>query len=211
MQHRCPMPGPLFRAMVATAWIFGWRRWAACTAIAFVSPGRIGEILRAYRSELILPADDLAEHAHRAFVRIADPKTAHRGGARVQHLSVLGACWVRLLSSALGDLHDTERLYPFTAATYRSRWDTLLRAFKVPASLRLTPGGLRGGGAVALYLEETPISEILWRMRLQSQTTLAHYLQEVSALSTLRSLPPCSRDAIVSADALFGRLFPLDA
>ena len=205
--HRLPTPAPLFRAMILLAIVSGWWQWAAVTIIAFVGPGRIGEILRATRECLVLPRDDLGEHPGKAFLQILQPKSATRGGARVQHISIVGFRWVNLLTRALGDPPDGAALYPFSASTYRARWDALLRALAVPISLRLTPGGLRGGGAVSMYIADTPIDNILWRMRIKDQTTLGHYLQEVAAISSLRALPAAARAAISHADDLFGRLF----
>ena len=206
--HRLPTPAPMFRALVVLALVAGWTRWAACTAIAFNAPGRIGEVLRATRSCLVLPSDDLGEHPDRALLRVERPKSGLRGGARVQHMTIVGLRWVRLLELAFGSLSDDCKLYPFSDSTYRSRWDVLISSLGVPSSMPVTPGGLRGGGAVAQYMHGTHIVDLLWSMRLKDTTSLAHYLQEVTAVSSLRALPTKSRSAIAAADALFERLLP---
>ena len=51
--------------------------------------------------------------------------------------------------------------------------------------LRVTPGSLSGGGAVALRRQGLPLSDLQWKMRLQGQQSLAYYLQEVLADSIL--------------------------
>ncbi|CAE7267590.1 unnamed protein product [Symbiodinium microadriaticum] len=68
--------------------------------------------------------------------------------------------------------------------TKRRRWDFLLEALGLDRC-ELTPGGLRGGGAVWAYHHGTAIADIQWRMRLKHQHTLVHYLQEVAALNAL--------------------------
>ena len=89
--------------------------------------------------------------------------------------------------------------------TYRSRWNTLLRALRVPRSLALTNGGLRGGGAVDMCLADRLIAGIMRRMRLRDKSSLAHYLQEVATVAPLRALPQDARDAVASCNDLFLR------
>ena len=86
---------------------------------------------------------------------------------------------------------------------YRQRWDKLLRALGIPADFHLTPGGLRGGGAVAAYRRGDQVSEIQWRMRLQHVGTLAFYLQEVAALSVIPRLHLRAREKVSAAATLF--------
>ena len=193
---------------MVVAMVAGWSRWAGCTAIAFTAPGRIGEVLRATRGCLVLPSDDLGEHLDRALLRVERPKSGLRGGARVQHMTIVGVRWVRLLELAFGALPTDCKVYPFSDSMYRSRWDLLLASLGVPATMPVTPGGLRGGGAVSQYMGGTHIADLLWSMRLKDTTSLAHYVQEVTAVSSLRALPAKSRTAIATADALFLRLLP---
>ena len=83
-----------------------------------------------------------------------------------------------------------------------------MRKLGVPLRL-FTPGGLRGGGAVAAFLNGTHIADILWKMRLKHQTTLEHYLQEVSAAGSLNSLSETSRSRISMFSMCFDRLFQI--
>ena len=53
-----------------------------------------------------------------------------------------------------------------------------------------------------------PIADILWLMRLKSQETLAHYLQEVTALNVLYSLPESAKKKISDAGACLPILLP---
>ena len=121
--------------------------------------------------------------------------------------TVRGRSWVRLLERAFGDLPQDVRLYPHSAHTYRNRWDKLLTALRIPSGSGFTPGGLRGGGAVHAYEDDVAIPDIMWRMRLKDVTSLAHYLQEVAVLMSLRSLPPDSQLRLKETAALFDALF----
>ena len=47
----------------------------------------------------------------------------------------------------------------------------------------------------------------MWRMHLKDVTSLAHYLQEVAVLMSLRSLPPHSQLRLKEAAALFDAIF----
>jgi hypothetical protein len=69
-----------------------------------------------------------------------------------------------------------------------------------------TPGGLRGGGAVAFYSKGGTVSELLWAMRLKQIATLESYLQEVAALSFLKELSTHSLASIRAAASLFPHL-----
>ena len=134
------------------------------------------------RGEDFLTPDDLLSQDCRFYLCIRDPKTRGRG-PRVQHVAVnfdgsLRDFFLRTWSS----LKKGDKLFGGSPWMYRKRWDSLLRALGIPADFKLTPGGLRGGGAVSAYRRGDPVSEIQWRMRLQHLGTLAFYLQEVSAL-----------------------------
>ena len=95
-----------------------------------------------------------------------------------------------------------ELLFPGSPGVYRRRWDKLLGALEIPGRCKLTPGGLRGGGAVAAYRSKRPIADIQWTMRLQNQATLAYYLQEVSAESVLPKLSKRARENVLTSSSL---------
>ena len=103
------------------------------------------------------------------------------------------------------DLPPGELLYPGSPAVYRRRWDALLAKLKIPASVKLTPGSLRAGGAIAAFQKGLGVNDLLWRMRLKSLSTLEYYLQEMSAISILPSLDPATRRRISAASLLFLR------
>ena len=52
--HRPPLPKVLLDAMLSLALTWGWLRWAALTDLAFHGALRVGEPLKAKRSDLLL-------------------------------------------------------------------------------------------------------------------------------------------------------------
>eukprot|EP00435_Cladocopium_sp_Y103_P055244 s81_g18.t1 len=201
VKHRPPVPEIMVEALVALAWQIGWRRWSAVTLLCFYGVARAGEVLKCQRSDLLLPADMMFE-SDCAFLLLRQTKTMYRQLARVQHLKISSPIVVRLLALVYRDADGDEQLFHGTPHVYRQRWDCLLKLLLVPPDLRITPGGLRGGGAVAWYRKGGSISELLWLMRLKQIATLEAYLQEVSAISLLTNLPSASRRALRAAASL---------
>ena len=177
------------------------RRWAAVIFLAFYSLCRPGEPLRAVRSDL-LTSSDLLEDGFEVYLRVGLPKTRRRG-ATVQRVRLQGPTFVHVfVSEVLQGLNPFDSLFGGSPSAYRNRWDSLLRRLLVGPEHRLTPGSLRGGGAVSAHRRGESVSEVQWRLRLKHQGTLAHYLQEVVALSVLPSLSARSRELVKAAAAL---------
>ena len=141
-------------------------------------------MLKAKRKDLQMPCD-LLRADHRFFLQIAEPKMTE-------------VC-SPLLKSA-GICHGS-------LSVYRRRWDFILERLGIAQTYKLTPGSLRGGGAVAAYQNGVDIPTLQWKMRLQNQATLAFYLQEVAAGSILPSLPRHAKEAIEASKALFPFFF----
>ena len=193
-----PMPEILLRAMVSVALSWGWKRWSAITLLCFYAIARMGETLAATRNELLTPTDAL-EADGKLYLIFRSPKTRNKG-ARVQHAVVEAPPEVEhFLLLFYQDLPRELQLYGGSASVYRRRWDVVLRRLGIPATLRLTPGSLWGGGAVRAHKRGVPISELQWRMQLSSQSTL--YLQETTAASILPSLTCESRADVLAAEA----------
>ncbi|CAE7232958.1 unnamed protein product, partial [Symbiodinium sp. CCMP2592] len=178
LQHRPPLPEPVLHAICAVAVLWGWHRWAAVTLGAFYAICRPGEFVRAFREQL-LTSFDLLESGNEFFLRIPEPKTRRRG-ARVQHARIKAPEFVLLFLQKV--FQPLPRGCPYVTM-YRRRWDALLKALLIEPKHRLTPGSLRGGGAVRAFRSGEPLAEVQWRMRLRHQETLGYYLQEVTALS----------------------------
>ena len=202
IRHRTPIPEVVLKSLVVLAWCKGFRRWAGCTLVAYFGLARIGEILRATRAHLLLPADHCSV-LEVAFVRLEGPKSAARGGPKVQHLKVDEALAVQLLGKAFSSLDSDDKLYPFGPAAYRARWNFLLGHFGLRNQQELTPGGLRGGGAVWAYHRGHAVSDIQWRMRLRHQHTLSYYLQEVAAINSVLAAGVEARHVLQCSAQLF--------
>ena len=184
--HRQPLPKPLLLAMIFLAWTMGWRQWAGIAVICFYGVARVGEVIACLRQHLLLLSDLLEESTGAAFVLLLQrSKTSARNPAKIQHFKITDDFAVRLLELIYADLPLDRPLYFGSTSMFRRTWDFLLTSLGVPASLRVTPGGLRGGGAVAAYRASVPISEIQWRMRIRNQEA---YIQEVAAVSLLNLL-----------------------
>ena len=72
----------------------------------------------------------------------------------------------------------------------------------MPRELSLTPGGLRGGGAVQRYRAGVSPVDLQWTMRLKNFGTLEHYLQELAAVTALTEVSPSGRSRIHTAATL---------
>lgn len=197
VSHRPPVPRVLFNALVSLSLSWGWVRWAALTSLAFFGLMRLGEPLRARRRDLVLP-EEAGLAGKVCFLRVGRPKPGRRGRGRVQHTRISDAATVDLVKVAFGDLDADDLLYPCSAGAYRRRWDALLSALGVGRETKITPGGLRGGGATNLYHQSTPIQDLQWLMRLRQLATLEHYLQEVAATNVLQELKPQVRRKIMA-------------
>eukprot|EP00438_Fugacium_kawagutii_P032685 Skav221346 [mRNA] locus=scaffold1845:125657:130120:- [translate_table: standard] len=191
IQRRPPIPKPVLLAMASVALSWGWVRWTAVTLAGFFSVSRLGELLRVKRSEILTPSD-LLQSEKIIYIRFSTPKTRRRG-ARIQYTTIEDAEVVRFLCKVWNGLEPTAFLYPASQSAYRSRWDAVLKALRISSEFGLTPGGLRGGGAVYLHRSGLKLTELMWRMRLQHAQTLGYYLQETVAVSLLPSLPTAVR------------------
>jgi len=203
LDHRVPLPTPVYRAMIATAIYAGFLSWAGVLMVAFQGLGRIGEPLRALRSALLLPLDLASPDTDRAFLNVVSPKTATRGGGRTQHLLLTGQLEVSFLQLLFGPRPAGAKLFPFPDRIFREVWDWTLSALEIPSSAGLTPGGVRGGAAIAAYRAGSAIEDIRWRMRLRSQDTLRSYLQEANSLSCFGTLPGTAQQHVLAAGKFY--------
>ena len=201
--HRVPTPEILVQAMVVLAMNLKWYRWAGATLLAFYGAGRIGEILKCYREDLVL-AEDLLEDANSVvFLRLRYFKSMNRQPAKIQHMKVNHVMAARLITRIFKMMPYDDPLFDAPPHQFRRRWDLLLQMLGIQKDAGFTPGGLRGGAAVFHYRAGKSIQDLLWLMRLRSQTTLESYIQEVAALNAFASLSSQSRQLIVMTAASF--------
>lgn len=199
--HRPPLPKVFLDAMISLALTWGWLRWASLTSLAFHGAMQVGEPLKAKRSDLLLP-DEAGLQEDVCFLQVGAPKPGRRGRGKVQHARIFDPLSVKLAVTAFGALKADDLLYPVAPATYRRRLDHLLATLGIPKVLAITPGSLRGGGACYLYHRSTPITDILWRMRLRQVATLEFYLQEAAAMNTMQNLPHHVQQRVKSCAAM---------
>ena len=203
VQHRIPLPETLVKAMCSLAWLHKWYGWCLATAISFYSGARVGEVLKCTREDLLLPYDLAEEGVQPVFLRLRQFKSKHRTPANVQHLRLVETTTCSLLKLVFRHLNKNEPLFATTPYQFRKRWNALLTTLAIPAEVKFTPGGLRGGYAVYAYRKGVSIQDIMWTMRLRSQVTLESYLQETAALNALVGLGAPVRDGLASAAKMF--------
>lgn len=162
---------------------------------------RISEPLKATRGDLLLPSDSGIDREV-MFLRVGAPKPGRRGRGKVQHTRITDKMTVQLAVRFFSHLSADELLYPVAPSTYRRRWDRLLEVLEIDSSVRLTPGSLRPGGCVHWYHNDTPVGDILWRMRLRHMATLDHYLQEVGAMNVMMQISPAARRRVQSCSQM---------
>ena len=174
--RRTPLLEVILQAMVGIALALRWRCWAAVTLATFYAIARPGELLHARRRNVLTPLDLLEPEHSWIYIKIDKPKSRRRG-AKVQHIKLCEPAVVTFLERTWQALGPQELLYPGSPGVYRRRWDRILQILGAPTALGLTPASLRAGGAVTAFRKGTAVSDLLWRMRLQSLATLEYYLQ----------------------------------
>lgn len=204
--HRTPVPESLVQAMCVLGWQFEWYSWVGATVIAFYGAGRLGEILRCSREDLVLPGDVFEPRGAPVFLRLRTFKSRMRQAAKVQHMKISDPVAASLIAVIFRSLPLEAPLFDCSPYQYRKRWDFLLQLLNIDKGCNLTPGGLRGGAAVYHYKRGRPIADLLWLLRLRSQVTLESYLQEVAALNSFAKLSSSTRSCIQATASAFACL-----
>ena len=200
--HRTPLPFAIFKAMVTVGLSWKWYRFIAILVLGFLGIARPGEPLAAFRKELILPVDLLSEDSNVLYLKILKPKTRHRGGGVIQHISLHDKEYIQFLTALYDGADSEERLFNCSGGSFRRRWDAILSALQIPKSVGLTPGGVRGGGCVHAFQNGLDLPRLLWKMRIKHLQTLESYLQECTASTVVPELPRSSRDRVRAAAAM---------
>lgn len=201
--HRPPTPEAVVKSICAAAWNHGWYEWVGVTLISFYGAGRLGETIRCRRADLIMPSDTCEEGVQSVFLQLRTFKSMFRQPGRIQHMKVSQRAVVKIICKIYLHYGPLDKLFSGSHSQYRKRWDFLLKVFQIPASLRLTPGGLRGGSAVAAYRGGKAITEIQWSLRLKNISTLESYLQETGTLTVFMQFSPETRRLLREASKLF--------
>lgn len=83
------MPEVVVCAMCAAAWHLEWWSWTGSTLLAFYGAGRLGEVLRCCREDLVLPQDVFEPEGAPVLLGLRSFKNQFRQAAKVQHMKVV--------------------------------------------------------------------------------------------------------------------------
>lgn len=194
--HRTPVPSNVLRAMVVLALHWNWSLFACAIAGSFYGILRPGEFLKLKRSDVLLPSDRCSDDSNAVFLKIGEPKTRFRGRGRTQHATIKDPATVQLLERFLRPMRFNQLVYPISPSSFRRRWDKIIAHIGIPVRLKLTPGSVRSGGALAEYHKGEDLTRLLWRMRLRHLVTLENYVQEMAAENFASKLTPTVRHRI---------------
>eukprot|EP00435_Cladocopium_sp_Y103_P061058 s614_g22.t1 len=205
-EHHTGMPFQILLAVLSVMLVWGWKREAACIAIAWGSLLRIGEVLQAVRKDLILPCD-VAESISYILLRIKEPKTRFRA-ARHQAGKMEQPDLISVVQLGFARLKKNEPLWNLSGATLRHRLEKALAALDLPHRTGqkpkpLTLASLRGGGATWLITATESADLVKRRGRWASHRMMEIYLQEVSAATYLSELEDHVRSKVLAAMECF--------
>ena len=151
---------------------------------------RPGEAASLRRRHLSLPEDHGV--AGLVIIVIVDPKTAHLGGAAIQHATLEEPAAIPLLRWFLADVPPDAFLW--AGPSYEARLASFEYAFKrALARLRLeelgfTPASVRAGAATEIWIRTFNAGLIQRKGRWASERSLRHYLQQAAATLALQRL-----------------------
>lgn len=134
VQHRVPIPHNVVIVMSVYAWHLEWYAWIGAMLLAFYGAGRLGEVLKCAREDLVLPGDVVEAEGTPVFLRLRIFKSRLRQPAKVQHMKVTDATASLLLSKIFTHTPLDLPLFGVSPYQYRKRWDQLLKLLKVPTS-----------------------------------------------------------------------------
>ena len=207
--HHPAMPISVMAALVSVALTWGWAHEAAVILLGWTGIMRIGKVLAACRSELILPCDAVPGTTF-ALVMIRQPKTrgrmAKHQAARIDQTDVIS-----YLTAMYRFYEPGDRLWPFSAATLRKRFSQLLEALSLPSKKKTGQapfdlGSLRPGGATWLLHQTESPDVVRRRGRWASNRVMEVYLQEVQVTTFTEKLEPKARERIQFCSAAYASI-----
>ena len=143
-ESRAVLPGIAIKAALTVAAFWDWWSWVGIVLVGFSALLHPAEMMALSRRELLFPSD-LCHDAPCIFVKLNNPKTARF--ARRQHGRIDDHWTIQILFALYGDLSLDSRLYPYSAATFRKQWNSVMAHLSIPhtqANQGATPGVLRG-------------------------------------------------------------------
>lgn len=170
---------------------------------------RIGEVLQARRSDLVLP-QDVCYTSSSIFLRVREPKTRFKA-ARHQVAKLDYSDLVEYISTALGGLRPADKLWPFSGQLLRTRFKQILQAIglqggSTKAARGLDLGSLRAGGATHLLMICEDSELVRRRGRWLAPRTMECYLQEAGSTQFFPLLPSDLKTKITALALAFPKL-----
>ena len=198
-QHHPAMPRSVLLAACSLSLMWGWPYVASVLCIGWSGIMRIGEVIMARRSDLVLPCDS-APGLRCILVKIRSPKTRGRS-AKHQSARIDPCDLVRLITAVYKNFDEDQQIWPYSPSTLRKRFASLMQALglDVVRSMNQAPfdlGSLRPGGATDLLFETEDSELVRRRGRWLSARVMEIYLQEVLASTYVCRLPPEVQDRI---------------
>ena len=162
----------------------------------------IGEILNAYRADLILPSD-VGNTSDDVLLKIQEPKTRYRS-ARHQAGKLEQYDLIEIVRIGFGRLGPQEKLWHLSGATLRSRLTKLLSTLGLPhlpthVPKALTLASFRPGGATHLIAVSESAELVRRRGRWASFRTMEMYLQEVAASTYMNEISETAKEKVLLA------------
>ena len=192
-EHHPALPKSILIAMTGLALLWGWSVEAALISLGWSGILRVGELLAAKRSDLVLPCD-AAPGVNYIILKIQLPKTRGRA-ARHQSSRVDYVDIVQLVSAIFRGFEPHQPLWHLSPATLRKRFNALQSALGLQLKrenghVPYDMASLRAGGATFM-LQCTEDAELVRRRgRWLTTKVLEVYLQEASVSTFTTRLSP---------------------
>ena len=205
-QHHPAMPRSVLLASTTLALMWGWPYVASVLCIGWAGIMRIGEVMMARRSDLVLPSD-AAPGLHCILVKIRSPKTRGRSAkhqsARIDPIDI-----VKMVTAVYQNFDGEQPLWPFSPATLRKRFAALMHVLELDVrrgadQAPFDLGSLRPGGATDLLFETEDSELVRRRGRWLSARVMEIYLQEVLFSTYVGRLPLNVQERIEKLALLF--------
>jgi len=157
-----PAPRSVVEAMAAVALSWKWWRVATILLTGFWALLRPKECWSLTRESFALPHEH--QHGNMILIFLGPNKVALRGPKR-QYAKVDQPYVISFLLKVLSALPASERIWNGSSATFRTRFDDILKALPIPIA-SILPGSLRTGGASTLFqLWDDNVQKLMWRGR----------------------------------------------
>lgn len=192
-EHHIACPFQVLLALLAVSLCWGWVDMAGVLSLSWGGICRIGEVLAATRSDLVLPSDVLDTSAS-VLLRVQEPKTRFRA-ARHQIAKIEYEDLVAIIKIAFERLQKSQRLWRHSPQQLRKRFKILLGSLGLPTQSKpgqrvLDLGSMRAGGATFLQMITEDAELVRRRGRWLAHRTMDIYIQESTATLYFPLLPP---------------------